>query len=611
MCKYDKGTPTDDSYWEEENRVNKSLMPNAGKVALDAPMSCGRGICAEIKECLFKWWLPEMTNLNQKTLAVTMLLFISVVAPTLTFGAVYSGVTNNEIGAIETILATSWVGCVYAVFGGMPMAVIGSTGPILIMTTSLKNIATSVEVPFRTFYAWVSVWILIYAFLSGFFDLTRFVRLATRFTDDVFALLIVSIFILDAIGDPFSDVGLLRLFEPDHPSHAAFRKENADYDYLTTALLSLVLGLGTTWLIFCFRGFKFSSFFCNQGVRTSLFDFAVTLSVVIWTVVCRVLFSQVDVQGLSVPGKFEPSFSCCDEACTLYFPKDCEEQEARVGVRPWFASLGDLNGKGWVPFMAAGPGLLAFLLVFLDNGITWHLINEPANKLVHGVAYNYDLVLNGCTNFVNGMLGLPWLVATTVPCIIHVNALAEKDKDGNISYTQETRLTGLFAHLLLGLVMLFLPVLKLLPLPVLYGVFLFMGLSSLSGIEFWHRFLLFFQQPSVYPENHYTKYIQNRRIHRYTVLQIATFGCVFFVQNFKPIAIAFPLMTFLCIPMRLIVLPKFFEGWELLLLDGFDVEIEEWIELKEDSKQARLANDGYETADDVEAPMQIVDIDDV
>jgi len=322
-----------------------------------------------------------MKNFNQKTVAVTVLMFISVIAPTLTFGAVYGGVTNNEIGAIETILATSWVGCTYALIGGMPMAVIGSTGPILIMTSALRSMAEPLGIPFRTFYAWVSVWLLIYTFIAGFFDLTRYVRLATRFTDDAFALLIVSIFIMDAIGDPFSQVGLLRLFSPDHKSHQDFEKEDPEYNYLTTALLSLFLGLGTTWSIFFFRGFKFSSFFCSQMIRTNVFDFAVSLAVVVWTVVAQLGFSDISVQGLSVPNSFEPSFSCCDDTCSTFWPDDCIEQEARTGVRPWFADLGALNGKNWVPVMAAGPALLAFLLIFLDNGITWHLINHPSNKL--------------------------------------------------------------------------------------------------------------------------------------------------------------------------------------------------------------------------------------
>ena len=55
-------------------------------------------------------------------------------------------------------------------------------------------------------------------------------------------------------------------------------------------------------------------------------------------------------------------------------------------------------------------------------------------------------------------------------------------------------------------------------------------------------------------------------------------------------AIVFPFMTLLCIPARLFLAPKFFEGWELCLLDGCDEEIEEWIVAKE----AALADDGVE-----------------
>lgn len=193
----------------------------------------------------------------------------------------------------------------------------------------------------------------------------------------------------------------------------------------------------------------------------------------------------------------------------------------------------------------------------------------------HGEAYNYDLCLSGFFNMVNGMLGLPWLVATTVPCLIHLNALADKDKDGKFISVQETRLTMFLSHLMVGLSLLALHVLKLLPVPVLYGVFLFMGLSSLPGMQFWNRFLLFFQQPNKYAEKPFTRHMEKGRIHIYTVLQIFFFGLVFIVQNFKQISIVFPLMTLLCIPGRLYVLPRFLEGWELQLLDGDNDEIDE------------------------------------
>lgn len=456
---------------------------------------------------------------------------------------------------------------------------------MLAFSTVIYNISKTIDVPYLTLNVWISLWLLGYALIAGFFDLTRFVRLATRFTDEIFALLIVSIFIMDAIGDPFSNTGILRYFEVAHPSHEAFM-EDPDYDALATALLSTILGLGTTSTIFFLRSFKFSSFFCSDIVRTMLHDFAVTVSVLLWTVVSIYLFPEIQTESLKVPDRFEPTFACCDASCNTFWPGDCPDQPQAFGTRSWVVSFTDLNGKSWVPFMAAAPALLAFVLVYLDNGITWHLIYHKSHNLRHGEAYNYDLCLNGCFNFINGLLGLPWLVATTVPCLIHLNALADKDKDGKFLYVQETRLCYLFSHILVACSIFALSALKLLPLPVLYGVFLFMGLSSMPSIQFWNRFMLFFQQPARYPETVYTRYMTKARIHKYTIIQIVFFLLVFTVQNVKQIAIVFPLMTFLCIPARLFLMPRFFEGWEILLLDGEDEQIDEWVRAKEEATRA-------------------------
>jgi len=65
---------------------NSELMPDAGKVPLDPPELWGRGIIKDFKTTVVQWWVKEMTNFNQRTVAVTLLMFISVIAPTLTFG---------------------------------------------------------------------------------------------------------------------------------------------------------------------------------------------------------------------------------------------------------------------------------------------------------------------------------------------------------------------------------------------------------------------------------------------------------------------------------------------------------------------------------------------
>ena len=80
----------------------------------------GRALYDEVKSTIGTHWVSEVTNFNQKTVAVSALMFITVVAPTLTFGAVYSRNTENHIGAVETILATSWVGVFMSIFSGMP-----------------------------------------------------------------------------------------------------------------------------------------------------------------------------------------------------------------------------------------------------------------------------------------------------------------------------------------------------------------------------------------------------------------------------------------------------------------------------------------------------------
>lgn len=565
---------------------NTSVMEDAGKVHMEEGAPWGSGIIKDFRRTVGTHWVAEMTNFNQKTVAVTLLIFISVIAPTLTFGAVYGKETDNKIGAVETILATAWIGVVYSLIGGMPMCIIGSTGPVLAFTRAVVSIADNIGVPFLTFNAWISCWLLFYCLVAGFFDLTRVVRLATRFTDEIFAFLIVSIFVFDAVGDPFSDVGILRYFDPNHPFHEDQIKEDPDYDYKQVALLSTVLGFATTWLIFVFRGFKQSSFFCNDGVRSSVHDFAVTMTVLLMTAIKEFLFSDIETEQLKVPDTFEPSFVCCDSSCSTFFPDDCPDQEKAFGTRDWFVDFSDLNGKGWVPIVAAGPAILAFLLVFLDSGITWHLVNHPNNNLQHGEAYNYDLCLVGVFNFINGCFGLPWLVATTVPCIIHLNSLAEKDSDGRVISVQETRLTMFFSHVMVGLSLLVLEVLRLLPLPVLYGVFLFMGLSALPAMQFWNRILLWFQQPSKYPDFVFTRYMEKKRIHIYTIFQLFFFGLVFMVQNTKAISIVFPLMTLLCIPARVIFAPKIFEGWELCLLDGDDTEIDEWVKRKRQSMRS-------------------------
>jgi len=434
----------------------------------------------------------------------------------------------------------------------------------------------SLDIPFLPFNAWVGLWVAVYLNIAAFFDLNRLINYATRFTDEIFALLISLIFIINALGSPSSPVGIYYYFEEDHKSHDKFEND-PDYSYIATAFLSLILCIGTVALAMWLKKIKFSPYGPNQLTRNIVHDFAVVASILVMSVVANVVFPNVDTESLNVPDTFAPTYACCEATCTTNWPIDCEEQEEPFRRRSWLVDLFDLNGKNWVIFMAAGPAILAFVLVFLDDGITWHLINHKSHKLKHGDAYNYDTVIIALMVAVNSILGLPWLVAATVRSLNHIHAMATKSSSGKFLKVHESRLTGLGIHLLCLASIFALNLLKWIPMPVLYGVFLFMGLVSLGTNEFYGRILLFFKEPKRYGEtgDPFAVRMSAGRIHLFTGIQLLLFVILYIVKAIKVIAIAFPIVIALCIPIRLYVLPKIFTPHELVLIDGNDDEIKQ------------------------------------
>eukprot|EP00980_Cylindrotheca_fusiformis_P010491 scaffold2325_cov126-Cylindrotheca_fusiformis.AAC.1 len=176
--------------------------------------------------------------------------------------------------------------------------------------------------------------------------------------------------------------------------------------------------------------------------------------------------------------------------------------------------------------------------------------------------------------------------------------MSEKDRLGITTKIQETRLTGFFTHVLVLCSIAALSVIKLIPLPVLYGVFLFMGLVALPAQQFWQRFLLFFQQPARIPSTPYTDNLETRRIYLYTVIQLVMFALLYAVKNYKTISIGFPLFILLCIPVRLYLLPKIFTKDELTLLDGTPEEIEKWMFKNDPEGTAKDASGTTKTGQD-------------
>lgn len=179
------------------------------------------------------------------------------------------------------IAAIAWCGIFYSLAGGQPMMINGGTGPVLAFTEILYKMSESMDVPFLTLNACIGIWVCIYMVLAAVTDLNRIISLCTRFTDEIFSFLIALIFIINAIGSPFSNTGVLHYFDMDHKAHDPYEDQDY-YSHWASALLSLIVFIGTTQLAFQLRKFKFSPFLPNQTCRNSMTDFAVVISILVW-----------------------------------------------------------------------------------------------------------------------------------------------------------------------------------------------------------------------------------------------------------------------------------------------------------------------------------------
>lgn len=176
-----------------------------------------------------------------------------------------------------------------------------------------------------------------------------------------------------------------------------------------------------------------------------------------------------------------------------------------------------LEGRGWLiypfnrnpiwsPLVAALPALLGTILIFMDQQITAVIVNRKENKLKKGCGYHLDLFVLAILIEICSLMGLPWFVAATVLSINHVNSLklesecAAPGEKPQFLGVREQRVTHILIFVTIGLSVLLTPMLSHIPMPVLFGVFLYMGVASLKGLQFFDRILIMFMPNKYQPD---------------------------------------------------------------------------------------------------------------
>uniref|UniRef100_A0A663EDD6 Anion exchange protein n=1 Tax=Aquila chrysaetos chrysaetos TaxID=223781 RepID=A0A663EDD6_AQUCH len=527
------------------------------------------GLTLDVKRKAPWFWSDFRDGLSLQCLASFLFLYCACMSPVITFGGLLGEATDGHISAMESLLGASMAGVVYSLFAGQPLTILGSTGPVLVFEKILYKFCKEYTLSYLSLRACVGLWTAFLCIVLVATDASCLVGYVTRFTEEAFASLICIIFIYEALEklshlrDTYpvhmhSKLDFLTSYyckceAPTHPSNETLRfwesnKINVSgiaWENLTVTecrylhgefqgpacgrdgpytpdvfFWCCILFFATFALSSFLKKFKTSRYFPTR-VRSAVSDFAVFLTIVIMVLLDFVV--GIPSPKLHVPHAFKPT----GEGWFIN----------PIGPNPW-----------WTVLAALIPALLCTILIFMDQQISAVIVNRKEHKLKKGCGYHLDLFMVAVMLGVCSVMGLPWFVAATVLSITHVNSLkVESDcsapgEQPKFLGIREQRVTGLLIFVLMGCSVFFTSVLKFIPMPVLYGVFLYMGVSSLRGIQFFDRLKLFLMPAKHQPDFIYLRHVPLRKVHFFTVIQLICLVLLWTIKVSRA-AIIFPMMV--------------------------------------------------------------------
>ncbi|XP_049978362.1 sodium-driven chloride bicarbonate exchanger isoform X1 [Alexandromys fortis] len=529
------------------------------------------GLILDIKRKAPFFWSDFRDAFSLQCLASFLFLYCACMSPVITFGGLLGEATEGRISAIESLFGASMTGIAYSLFGGQPLTILGSTGPVLVFEKILFKFCKEYGLSYLSLRASIGLWTATLCIILVATDASSLVCYITRFTEEAFASLICIIFIYEALEKLFelseaypinmhNDLELLTQYscncmEPHSPSNATlkeWRESNISasdiiwgnlsvsecrslhgeyvgracghgHPYVPDVLFwSVILFFSTVTMSATLKQFKTSRYFPTK-VRSIVSDFAVFL-----TILCMVLIDYaigIPSPKLKVPSVFKPTR---DDRGWFVTP---------LGPNPW-----------WTIIAAIIPALLCTILIFMDQQITAVIINRKEHKLKKGCGYHLDLLMVAVMLGVCSIMGLPWFVAATVLSITHVNSLklesecSAPGEQPKFLGIREQRVTGLMIFILMGSSVFMTSILKFIPMPVLYGVFLYMGASSLKGIQLFDRIKLFWMPAKHQPDFIYLRHVPLRKVHLFTIIQMSCLGLLWIIKVSRA-AIVFPMMV--------------------------------------------------------------------
>ncbi|NXA54531.1 S4A4 protein, partial [Nothocercus julius] len=571
-----------------ENAVTAEDRSGAGHLHFSDELErTGRlfgGLLRDIRRKAPWYWSDFSDALHIQCLSAVLYIYLATVTNAITFGGMLGDATDNMQGVLESFLGTAFAGSIFCLFAGQPLTILSSTGPMLVFERLLFSFSEDYSLDYLEFRLWIGLWVAFFGLVLVATEASYLVQYFTRFTEEGFCALISLIFIYDSMKKMVSladtypinwqyrseDVTLyhcicnlsspalpatstlLQHLEPSLSSPSASSPLNvlslqcpeavtparlsrtqcldqgghllgASCHYVPdVTLMSFLLFGGTFLCSTMLKRFKTSRYFPTM-FRKLVSDFSIILAILIFCAIDAVL--GLETPKLLVPSELKPTNPARGWIISPF------------GANPW-----------WVCLLSVVPAVLVTILIFMDQQITAVILNRREYKLQKGAGFHLDLFCVSLLMIVTSVMGLPWYVSATVISLAHMESLKKESttsapgEQPKFLGIREQRLTGLVVFILTGVSVFMAPILKYIPMPVLYGVFLHMGVAALNSIQFTERVRLLLMPAKHQPDLIYLRHVPLRRVHLFTFIQVLCLAMLWVLKS-TIAAIIFPLMV--------------------------------------------------------------------
>ncbi|KDQ62175.1 hypothetical protein JAAARDRAFT_121950 [Jaapia argillacea MUCL 33604] len=523
----------------------------------------GAGIIQDIHARLPWYWSDWKDAYNYRVIPAIVLIFFSNVLPGIAFSLDLIE-TTQQYGVAEVLLSSFMAAFVFSVFGAQPLCIAGVTGPITVLNQTIYRITQRGPNPpnYLHFVGWVYLWGAILHWITAVLNWCNFLKYVTLFSCDTFGFYVSWVYLQYGVQIT------TRQFEA------------ADSTTPIGPYVGIILSLLMVGSCFLFQTLAKTNLF-HRHVRRFLADYGMPISLVVSSALAYWgRFNNANPTTLPVGGAFQPA-----------------------GGRAWLVPFWQLEGK-WVG-VAFPFGVVLWVLFFFDHNVSSLIAQGSQFPLRKPPGFHYDFFLLGITTLIAALLGLPAPNGLIPQAPIHTTSLLVMGRPSKKSDEEEMNSNGLpldrsdvidpeppldpsplrhevpvgvveqrvsnLAQGALCLVLLsgpFLHLLSLIPRGVLAGLFWYMGADALLGNGITNKLLYLLRDSALVPKDEPLRQVRKSRILLFVGVQLVGFGATFAITQTLA-AIGFPILIFLLIPLRTLLVPRLpFTRDELGILDG-------------------------------------------